>query len=73
MSSLLHAFSGHIGIFPTWLFLLQAVSALAIIYANDWYRDTREERRQSSIRALEALFTLPDPRDVESHRLWRRD
>ena len=39
------------------------LAAVAVALFDDWYKRTKQIREEASIAALEALFSLPDPRE----------
>ena len=47
------------------LILVQCVASVSLIAVVDWRSRNRTRRTESSIRALEALFALPDLRETE--------
>lgn len=44
------------------------LSAIAVALFDDWYKKTRQMRREASVAALEALLALPDMRDCRQRR-----
>ena len=50
------------------LILVQCVASVSLISVVDWRSRNRVRRTESSIRELEALFALPDLREIKDLR-----
>lgn len=44
------------------------LAAIAGALFDDWYKKSRQMRREASVAALEAMFALPDMRDCRRSR-----
>jgi hypothetical protein len=53
---------------PVRLIAAEFVASVAVMRFADWSSNSEEARRLSSIRELEALFALEDPRESGSGR-----
>ncbi len=50
------------------LIVAQLILSVALVMMNDWFFRRRAARRHARILELEALFALPDPRDITRSR-----
>lgn len=57
---------------PVRLIAVEFVASVAVMHLADWHSKAEAERRESSIRELEALFALEDPRESDPYSRERR-